>query len=188
MQVLRFALKKPTIYLKLKLNSTSFLSMKNNIHICSKCGTVSISGNNKCPSCGADEETGWGRIDIRENRASQFKIRLKNFFAVIAPIGLSHWKSAAAVLVIAAFLAYILPLGAAVFAIFMIAAAAIAYRLIARHGQSKNKYLYKKLLNMAGGDKALVSRLIENEHRRNPDADINEWLEDAIIRWERDLK
>ncbi|MDZ7830396.1 MAG: hypothetical protein U5L07_01450 [Desulfobacterales bacterium] len=162
--------------------------MKNNIHICSKCGTVSISGNNKCPSCGADEETGWGRIDIRENRASQFKIRLKNFFAVIAPIGLSHWKSAAAVLVIAAFLAYILPLGAAVFAIFMIAAAAIAYRLIARHGQSKNKYLYKKLLNMAGGDKALVSRLIENEHRRNPDADINEWLEDAIIRWERDLK
>ncbi|MFP4531990.1 MAG: hypothetical protein ACLFNS_04840 [Desulfobacterales bacterium] len=162
--------------------------MKNNIHICSKCGTVSISGNNKCPRCGADEETGWGRIDIRENRASQFQIRLKNFFALISRIGLSHWKAAAAVVVVAAFSAYILPLGAAVFVIILIAAAGIGYNLIANRGHHKNKRLYKKLLNMAGGDKALVSRLIENEHRRNPDADINEWLEDAIIRWERDLK
>jgi rubrerythrin len=37
------------------------------IHICSKCGTVSIAGNDRCPSCGADEHSGWEKTEIRSN-------------------------------------------------------------------------------------------------------------------------
>lgn len=158
------------------------------VHICSKCGTVSISGNHKCPSCGADEETGWGRIDIRESRTDKGSARLTNAFSTVARSFRNHWQAIAAVIAIAALLTYMLPFGLAILLIILISAAAIGYRMIAGRRTVKNKRLYKKLLSMAGGDKALVSRLIENEHRRNPDADINEWLEDAIIRWERDLK
>ncbi|MFO7760501.1 MAG: hypothetical protein ACQES8_08965 [Thermodesulfobacteriota bacterium] len=81
-----------------------------------------------------------------------------------------------------------LPSGLAILLIILTSAAAIGCRMIANRRTHRNKRLYTKLLNKAGGDKALVSRLIEKEHRRNPDTDINEWLEDAIIRWERDLK
>jgi len=162
--------------------------MKKSIHICSKCGTVSISGNQKCPSCGADEETGWGRIDVADSRPGEVHTRLKNFRAGISQTLLSYWKPVAAVLAIAALLAYMLPLGIAVFATVLIIAVGVGYRLLASSRSLKNKRRYKKLMNMAGGDKALASRLIEKEHQRNPDGDIDEWLEDAIIRWERDLK
>ena len=174
-------------YFMLKLMSKGF-KMKKTVHICSKCGTVSISGNQKCPGCGADEETGWSRIDVADSREGEVHTRLKNFRTGISQTIRSYWKPVAAVLAIAALLAYMLPLGIAVFAIVLIIAAGVGYRLIASSRSLKNKRLYKKLLNMAGGDKALASRLIEKEHQRNPDGDIDEWLEDAIIRWERDLK
>jgi uncharacterized Zn finger protein (UPF0148 family) len=174
-------------YSMVKLMPKGF-KMKKTVHICSKCGTVSISGNQKCPSCGSDEESGWSRIDVADSRQDEVHARLKNFRAGISQTLRSYWKPAAAVLAIAALLAYMLPLGIAAFAIILIIAAGVGYRLIAGSRSLKNKRLYKKLLNMAGGDKALASRLIEKEHQRNPDGDIDEWLEDAIIRWERDLK
>jgi len=162
--------------------------MKKSIHICSKCGTVSISGNQKCPSCGADEETGWGRIDVADSRTNQVQTRLKIFRTAVSQTFFSYWKSAAAVLAIAGLFAYILPARVAIPAIILMAATVAGYRLITNSRSLKNKRRYKKLMNMAGGDKALVSRLIEKEHQRNPDGDIDEWLEDAIIRWERDIK
>lgn len=163
--------------------------MKNKtVHICNKCGTVTIAGNQKCPSCGADEQTGWRRIDIRKSRTDQGRARVTNAFSTIARSFRNHWQTIAAVIAIAALLSYMLPFGLAILLIILTAAAAISCRMIANRRTPRNKRLYTKLLNKAGGDKALVSRLIENEHRRNPDAEINEWLEDAIIRWERDLK
>ena len=158
------------------------------VHICNKCGTVTISGNQKCPNCGANEQTGWRRIDIQKSRTDERSARLTNAFSTVFRNFRNHWQSVAAVIAIAALLFYMLPFGLAILMIILTAAAAIGCRMIANRRTPRNKRLYTKLLNKAGGDKALVSRLIENEHLRNPDADINEWLEDAIIRWERDLK
>ncbi|MFO7760502.1 MAG: hypothetical protein ACQES8_08960 [Thermodesulfobacteriota bacterium] len=55
------------------------------VHICNKCGTVTISGNQKCPSCGADEKTGWRRIDIQKSRTDEGSARLTNAFSTIRP-------------------------------------------------------------------------------------------------------
>jgi len=41
---------------------------------------------------------------------------------------------------------------------------------------------------MAQGDKDLVSRMIENEHRKNPDGNVEEWLSSAIDRWQREMR
>ena len=45
---------------------------------------------------------------------------------------------------------------------------------------------YRQLLRKAGGDEALVERLIAYERRRAPGASREEWIERAITRWERD--
>ncbi len=45
---------------------------------------------------------------------------------------------------------------------------------------------YKTLLAKARGDKALVERLIAYEQKRNPSGTRNEWVTDALDRWERD--
>ena len=158
------------------------------IFICNKCGTVSISGNQKCPNCGADEKTGWSRINIQNNGPANAKKRYDAFAAAMHQTGKAYWKPIVAAITVIALLFLFLPVKSGILLIAGIAAAAFTVLFFTRRRTHKNKRLYQKLLRKAGGDKALASRMIENEHRRNPEADISEWLEDAIVRWERDLK
>ena len=158
------------------------------IFICNKCGTISISGNRKCPNCGADEKTGWSRIDIQGNGPVNIQKRFHTIATVLQQKWKAYWKSAVAVITIFTLLLLFLPVKSGILIAAGIAAAAFAFLFFTHRRTHKNKRLYKKLLRKAGGDKTLASRMIENEHRRNPEADINEWLKDANIRWERDLK
>ena len=70
------------------------------IHICSKCGTVSIAGNDKCPSCGADELSGWHKSEIRTNSSKSGEIinRLKNAVSPVAELWKNNWKPVIAVI------------------------------------------------------------------------------------------
>lgn len=45
---------------------------------------------------------------------------------------------------------------------------------------------YNVLLAKARGDEALVERLVTYEQKRNPNGTRNEWVMDALDRWERD--
>jgi hypothetical protein len=45
---------------------------------------------------------------------------------------------------------------------------------------------YDVLLAKAGGDVALVERLVTYEQKRNPTSTRSEWVADALDRWERD--
>jgi len=167
------------------------------VHICSQCGTVSISGHLKCPGCGADDQSGWSRIDIYEaarlrnpgkNRTGNEKIDLTALTAFVSETWANYWKLITAAIIIPALLLYLLP-PAWAFGIFIVFVGfAVASRFIHDSRGRGSKRLYRQLLRKAGGDKALASRLIEHERRKNPDADIREWLAEAIIRWERDRK
>jgi len=164
------------------------------IHICSNCGTVSIAGNDKCPSCGADEHSGWEKTEIRLNtkgRTQGIKKRFKNTVSFTSQLWKNYWKPVIAIITAAAFTSLLIPvknfslfLYASILAIFVY----LIYRYIFKRDELENKRLYKTLLNMAQGDKDLVSRMIETEHRRNPDANINEWLSNAIERWQREIR
>lgn len=158
------------------------------IHICNNCGTVSIAGNDKCPNCGADEQTGWDQINIHDTKTRDIKTRVKGITSFVFQAWRRYWKPIIAVITIAALLSYILSFALCLLILALTAAAMIAYRWLYSRRNFRSKRLYEKLLKKARGDRDLVSRMIEFEHRRNPDADINEWLEDALIRWERDLK
>lgn len=46
--------------------------------------------------------------------------------------------------------------------------------------------LYHNLMRKAQGNKAMVERLIQHERTRNPSAGQEEWMKDAVARWERD--
>ncbi|HFE37592.1 MAG TPA: hypothetical protein ENK06_04105 [Gammaproteobacteria bacterium] len=46
--------------------------------------------------------------------------------------------------------------------------------------------VYQELLSKAHGDKSLVERLIGYEQKRNPDGVRQDWVADALDRWERD--
>ena len=95
------------------------------------------------------------------------------------------------VLVSAAFVFPIIPAGTFYLLIIVSIPAALVYliyRYIFKRQELENKRLYQKLLRMAQGDKDLVSRMIENEHRRNPDGNVDEWLSSAIERWQREMR
>ncbi len=53
---------------------------------------------------------------------------------------------------------------------------------------SSDGALYQELLRKAGGNQALVDRLIEFERKRMPNASQEELVRSAIERWERDLR
>lgn len=46
--------------------------------------------------------------------------------------------------------------------------------------------LYDDLLSKAGGDHAVVERLVEFEQQQNPTGNRSSWLKSAIHRWEHD--
>lgn len=46
--------------------------------------------------------------------------------------------------------------------------------------------VYQELLSKARGDKALVERLVAFEQKRNPNGSRQDWVADALDRWERD--
>ncbi len=164
------------------------------IHICSKCGTVSIAGNDKCPACGADEHSGWNKTEVRFNetgRTSEIKTQLKNAGFLVSKFWKNNRKPIIALLVSAALVFPLLPAGS----FYLLVLAAIPagcgyaiYRYIFNRREIKNKRLYQTLLRMAQGDKDLVSRMIENEHRRNPDGNVEAWLSNAIERWQREMR
>jgi RNA polymerase subunit RPABC4/transcription elongation factor Spt4 len=164
------------------------------IRICSKCGTVSIAGNEKCPNCGADEHSGWNKTEIRLNtktRAEIIKKRFKNTFSFASQLWRNYWKPIIAMITAAAFVSLFIP--AKNFRLFLYASILalvvyFIYRYIFKRQETENKRLYLRLLNMAQGDKDLVSRMIENEHRRNPDGNVEEWLSDAIDCWQREMR
>jgi uncharacterized membrane protein YvbJ len=164
------------------------------IHICSKCGTVSIAGNDKCPGCGADEHSGWKKTEIRfseKSRKTRIKKRLKNTFSFASQLLKNYWKPMIALITAAALVSILIPatnfslfLYASILALFVY----LIYRYIFKRREIENKRLYQRLLNIAQGDKDLVSRIIENEHRRNPDGNVKEWLSNAIERWQREMR
>ena len=163
------------------------------IHICSKCGTVSIAGNDKCPSCGADEHSGWHRSEVRakKSRTDSIKNQLKNAGFLFSKFWKNNWKPITALLVSAAFVFPLIPAGTFYLLVSVSIPAGfgyLIYRYIFKRKEIENKRLYLKLLNMAQGDKDLVSRMIETEHRRNPDANVKEWLSSAIDRWQREMR
>lgn len=164
------------------------------IRICSKCGTVSIAGNDKCPSCGADEHSGWNKTEIRLNKESStpdIKNRLKNIFSFASQLWKNYWKPIIALITAAVFVSFLIPVQN--FNLFLYASILglfgyLMYRYIFKRQETENKRLYQTLLNMAQGDKDLVSRMIENEHQRNPDGNVKQWLSDAIDRWQREMR
>ena len=163
------------------------------IHICSKCGTVSIGGNDKCPSCGADEHSGWHKSEVQANssRTDYIKNQLKNAVFLFSKYWKSNWKPIIALFTAAVFVFPLMPVRSFYLLIIVSIPAGFAYliyRYIFKRQDIKNKRLYQILLNMAQGDKDLVSKMIENEHRRNPDADVNEWLSSAVERWQREMR
>jgi uncharacterized membrane protein YvbJ len=82
------------------------------IHICSKCGTVSIAGNEKCPKCGADEHSGWNKTEIRFNkkdRTREIKQRLNDIVSFVSPLWKNYWKPIIALITAAAFVALLVP-------------------------------------------------------------------------------
>ena len=163
------------------------------IRICSNCGTVSIAGNDKCPNCGADEHSGWQKSEVRTNitRTDSIKNQLKNAGFRFSKIWKNNWKPIIALLVSATFVFPLIPAGTFYLLIIVSIPAGcvcLMYRYIFKRQEIKNKRLYQTLLNMAQGDKDLVSRMIENEHQRNPDGNVKQWLSDAIDRWQREMR
>jgi len=163
------------------------------IHICSRCSTVSITGNDKCPSCGADEHSGWQRSEVRANqsRTDSIKNQLKNAGFLFSKFWKNNWKPIIATLVPATFVFLFVPAGTFYLLIIISIPAGMVYfiyRYIFNRQEKENLSPYQMLLNMAQGDKDLVSRMIENEHRRNPDGNIEEWVSSAIERWQREVR
>jgi hypothetical protein len=60
--------------------------------------------------------------------------------------------------------------------------------IFSRLQSSSHDALYQELLRKAGGNQALVDRLIEFERKRMPDASREELARSAIERWERDRR
>ncbi len=59
-------------------------------------------------------------------------------------------------------------------------------RLAGGRGGGGSGRAYQELMAKARGDSALVERLIKFEQKRNPEGSRNDWVADALDRWERD--
>ena len=96
-----------------------------------------------------------------------------------------------AVLTLAAFVAYSLP-GVVVYLLpLLLLAAGVVYYLTQSRPNarsSREKQLYRQLLQRARGDEELVERLVGYERRRKPGADRLELLENVLYHWERDSR
>lgn len=155
---------------------------------CPHChGNVPIKAR-ACPHCGSDRETGWsegahytallpdkGEKAERKPGHQQRMAILAIFLALVLPLVWMpwSWQLVAVLLVIASF-----------------TYAAIVWGL-ATYTQStpaQEIRLYEKLLMRAGGDRALVDRLIAYEQQQKPTANRLQLLQNALERWYRDRR
>ena len=125
------------------------------------------------------------------SRTDFIKNQFKNAGFLFSKFWKNNWKPIIALLVSAAFVFFLIP--AETFYLLIIVSisagsAYLIYRYIFKRQKIENKRRYQTLLRMAQGDRDLVSRLIKNEHRRNPDGNVEEWLSSAIERWQREMR
>jgi hypothetical protein len=155
---------------------------------CPHCGAAVPSDASACPECGSDDETGWSESaaygffyddiynDEPETSPSRSTTWAKPLMAILA------------ILVLSSYLAYNLTWGKylIVVVLLVIGVACGATQILPNTRYSKERRLYRYILQKARGDRGLVERLIEYERRRSPDLDRLELMQDAIFRWERD--
>ncbi len=157
--------------------------------ICPHCGAEVPFGAPACPECGSDDETGWSE-DTAYDGLFLYADEPPDGPATSAP-WLKYLMAVAAVLTLAAYLAYSLP-GVVVYLLpLLLLAAGLVYYVaqsLPNTRQSREKQLYRQLVQRARGDEELVERLIGYERRRKPGADRLELLENVLYHWERDSR
>lgn len=157
--------------------------------ICPHCGAEVPSGAPACPECGSDDETGWSEDTAYDG------LFLYYDEAASGPAASTPWLKYAmavvALLTLAAFVAYSLP-GVVVYLLpLLLLAAGVVYYLAQSRPNarsSREKQLYRQLVQRARGDEELVERLVGYERRRKPGADRLELLENVLYHWERDSR
>jgi hypothetical protein len=162
--------------------------MMSNLFTCPICGTEVPIKARACPECGSDKETGWseeaqyvhllpdrGESELSSSRNQPlFKftiaaVALLILFSYLISSGLSWGVSLLLIGGLAAGISYVLA------------------QSISKPGRDSEKQLYQRLLQKAGGNKALADRLVTYEQQRNPRAKRQQLLQAAIERWERDI-
>jgi hypothetical protein len=153
---------------------------------CPHCGADVPFDAPACPECGSDAETGWSQD------AEYGDLSLYDDEPHAAPPASAPWAkyliAALAALTLAAYLVVALPWG--IYLVPLIALAiGIAYYATQIYPTTRRGVegrLYRRLLQKARGDRALVERLVAYERQRNPTLDRTAHLLNAIRRWERD--
>ena len=155
--------------------------------ICPVCGTEVDYDAIVCPECGSDDETGWSE----ETRYDGIYF----YDDEPAPRNItSRWTRVIIILVLGVFsvvaLANLQELGLYLILVLILGGGAYYYWTQIRPQQParQEEQLLQTLLRQARGDRALAERLIEYEQQRNPDANRQVWIADAIDRWERDRR
>ncbi|MEZ4642864.1 MAG: zinc ribbon domain-containing protein [Chloroflexota bacterium] len=155
--------------------------------ICPNCGAQVPDNALACPECGSDEETGWSEDTAYDG------LYLYDDEPLSGSTSSHSWtKVATAVLLIViafAVLSAVLGQWGFYLALILAGGAGIFYYITQIRPSSpsqREEALYQDLRRKARGDTSLVERLIAYEQRRNPRASRQQWLQDAIARWERD--
>jgi hypothetical protein len=153
---------------------------------CPHCGGDVPVGALACPHCGSDESTGWS-----DEAAYGF---LPDVEPEPAPAAAVPWIRYVAALITAiiltALIASILPWGAYLGILLVPLAIGLVYYWENRAPKQggRRQQLHRTLLVRARGDEALVERLVAYERQRRPQAGPEQWLQDALDRWERDAR
>lgn len=159
----------------------------NDYFICPNCGAEVPDNALACPECGSDEETGWSAETVYDG------LYLYDDEPLSAPRPAQSWikpiTTGLLILIVMAVLSAMLGRTGVYLALILAALGGVFYYMTQMRPLDparREQALYYDLRRKARGDEALVERLIAYEQRRNPRASRQQWLQDAIDRWERD--
>jgi hypothetical protein len=155
---------------------------------CPHCGADVPFDALACPHCGSDQETGWSQDP------EYGELFLYDDEVPTRPSAPASWPTylmaALVALTLSAYLAYVLPWGIYLMPLVVLAVGIAYYakQVYPHTRRSMERRLYRNLLQKAHGDTELVDRLIGYERQRSPASDRIQHLQNAVQRWERDLR
>lgn len=157
------------------------------LFVCPHCGADVPRTATACPECGSDDQTGWS------DEAEYVHLLSYDEGETAVPHNPFSWSrlamtAVAIIVVVSLLLATTAQLGwSPLLVMFLILGGGAYYFWRApRKEAAPDQNLYDDLMRKAGGDRALVDRWLAYEEGHNPEGDLQEWMADAKMRWERD--
>ncbi len=151
--------------------------------VCPFCQATVPEGALACPNCGSDAQTGWSDdpFGYRSGEAER-PVRSGKTGA-----GRTAYILIAGAVVLALLMSLIKVPNWPLLLMSVFLLAATVY-LLGKARDAGGAGLYKKLLAKAGGDAALVERLVDFEKAKDPSKPRKRLLADALERWEKDSR